>query len=74
VFFQRAVRSAVHAERTAFLLLRVLERLSGDINSWKKTNWLFLNLLRKQFLIWRTISPTQKREYEAEGRELLQAA
>jgi len=52
----------------------VLERLSGDINSWKKTNWLFLNLLRKQFLIWRTIHPLQKREYEARGRELLQAA
>lgn len=52
----------------------VLERLSGDINSWKKTNWLFLNLLRKQFLIWRTIHPSQKREYEARGRQLLQAA
>lgn len=52
----------------------ILERLSGDINSWKKTNWLFLNLLRKQFLIWRTIHPGQKREYEAQGRQLLQAA
>jgi len=51
----------------------VLHRLSGDINSWKKTNWLFLNLLRKQFLIWRTIPPAHKREYEAQGRTLLAA-
>ncbi|HIE51652.1 MAG TPA: FtsX-like permease family protein [Armatimonadetes bacterium] len=52
----------------------ILHRVSGDINSWKKTNWLFLNILRKQFLIWRTIPIPEKREYEAEGEEWLKAA
>lgn len=49
----------------------VLHRLSGDLTSWRKTNWLFINLLRKQFLIWRTISLPRKREYERQGREFL---
>ncbi len=50
-----------------------LKRVSGDLASWRKTNWLFINLLRKQFLIWRTIPPAEKRRYEAEARKVLEA-
>lgn len=48
-----------------------VRRESGDINSWRKTNWLFLNAIRKQFLIWRTISPASKAEYERRADEML---
>ena len=51
----------------------VLRRLSGDLSSWRKTNWLFINLLRKQFLIWRTIPYAEKRRYEAEAKEVIEA-
>ncbi len=49
----------------------MLRRQAGDISSWKKTNWLFLNALRKQFLIWRTVPVAAKREYETRGRAVL---
>lgn len=52
----------------------VLRRLSGDLSSWRKTNWIFVNLLRKQFLIWRTIPYGEKRRYEAEAKKVLETA
>jgi hypothetical protein len=48
-----------------------LERISGDDNSWRRTNWLFINILRRQFLIWRTLTPAQKDYYAEEGRQAL---
>ncbi|NUQ01971.1 MAG: ABC transporter permease, partial [Armatimonadetes bacterium] len=49
-----------------------LERISGDDNGWRRTNWLFINILRQQFLIWRTISPAQKAVYAEHGFALLE--
>ncbi|MBC7288623.1 MAG: hypothetical protein H5T86_11405, partial [Armatimonadetes bacterium] len=37
-----------------------LERLSGDLTSWRKTNTLFMAGIRKQFLIWRTVPVGEK--------------
>ncbi len=37
-----------------------LERLSGDLTSWRKTNTLFMAGIRKQFLIWRTVPAGEK--------------
>ena len=51
-----------------------VKRESGDINSWKKTNWLFLNTLRKQFLIWRTIAPEDRLGYARRAEEMMEAA
>ncbi|MBI2300251.1 MAG: M28 family peptidase [Armatimonadetes bacterium] len=48
-----------------------LERISGDDNGWRRTNWLFINILRRQFLIWRTIAPAQKAVYAESGEALL---
>jgi hypothetical protein len=58
-------------EGHVFEIVLHLTRESGDVNSWKKTNWLFLNTLRKQFLIWRTISPASKWEYEQRAEMLM---
>jgi len=51
-----------------------LHRLAGDITSWKKTNSLFLTSIRKQFLIWRTVSQADKVAYADRAQGLLEEA
>jgi hypothetical protein len=43
-----------------------LTRVSGDVSNWKRVNRRFLNTLRKQFLIWRTLSGAERERYFAE--------
>jgi hypothetical protein len=45
--------------------------LSGDVASWKRINRGFLNVLRKRFLVWRTIPGELKYNYAEEGRQIL---
>jgi hypothetical protein len=40
-----------------------LTRVSGDISNWKRVNRRFLNTLRKQFLIWRTLNAAERERY-----------
>jgi hypothetical protein len=42
-----------------------LHRESGDVSSWKRVNRRFLNTLRKQFLIWRTLRAEDRERYLA---------
>ena len=46
-------------------------RLSGDVDSWQRLNRRFLNVLRKQFLVWRTVDQEVKKVYADEGREMI---
>jgi hypothetical protein len=48
-----------------------LTRLSGDIANWKRVNRRFLNTLRKQFLIWRTLRQEERERYlqKTDGRQ-----
>jgi hypothetical protein len=46
-----------------FELTLVIHRLSGDISNWKRVNRRFLNTLRKQFLIWRTLGTEERERY-----------
>ncbi|MBM3264683.1 MAG: hypothetical protein FJY97_14830, partial [candidate division Zixibacteria bacterium] len=48
-----------------------ITRLSGDVDSWKRVNRRFLNTVRKQFLVWRTIDEDTKTQFAARGRTLL---
>lgn len=48
-----------------------IQRLSGEDASWRRVNQRFMNAIRKQFLIWRTVSPEAKEEYRKEGRRML---
>ncbi|MHB8994634.1 MAG: FtsX-like permease family protein [Armatimonadota bacterium] len=48
-----------------------LDRLAGDITSWKKTNTLFLANIRKQFLIWRTVPQSEKVAYADRAHRIL---
>jgi hypothetical protein len=49
----------------------IINRLSGDVASWKRINRGFLNALRKRFLVWRTIPGELKHSYAEEGRQIL---
>ena len=41
----------------------LVDRESGDISNWKRVNRRFLNTLRKQFLIWRTLKQSDRDRY-----------
>ncbi len=49
----------------------LIDRESGDISNWKRVNRRFLNTLRKQFLIWRTLKQAERERYllEAENNK-----
>ncbi len=40
-----------------------LTRVSGDVSNWNRVNRRFLNVVRKQFLIWRTLTEMQRERY-----------
>ncbi|MEN6371919.1 MAG: FtsX-like permease family protein [Armatimonadota bacterium] len=42
-----------------------ITRESGDVSNWKRVNRRFLNTLRKQFLIWRTMKEEDREKYLA---------
>jgi hypothetical protein len=54
-----------------FAIVLRLDRLAGDITSWKKTNTLFLAGIRKQFLIWRTVPQAEKVAYADRAERIL---
>jgi hypothetical protein len=49
-----------------------LNRLAGDLVSWRKTNTLFMAAIRKQFLIWRTVPVGEKVTYADRAEDLVQ--
>lgn len=49
-----------------------LTRVSGDVSNWKRVNRRFLNTLRKQFLIWRTLSAAERARYYEEMEQAAQ--
>jgi hypothetical protein len=55
-----------------FELRLTIHRQSGDISNWKRVNRRFLNTLRKQFLIWRTLRTEERERYftQTEGEAL----
>ncbi len=46
-------------------------RVSGDDTSWLRVTRNFINILRKQYLLWRTFPIDQKEEYGRRAEELL---
>ena len=49
-----------------------INRESGDISNWKRVNRRFLNTLRRQFLIWRTMRAEERERYLS-GQEIAAA-
>jgi hypothetical protein len=54
-----------------YTLSLIILRLSGDAASWRRVNHGFINTLRKQFLIWRTVEPQDRENYREKGRRML---
>ncbi|MFA5393147.1 MAG: FtsX-like permease family protein [Candidatus Ratteibacteria bacterium] len=48
-----------------------MERESGEGSDWQRLNRRFLDSIRKQFLVWRTISKEIKEDYRQEGEKEL---
>jgi hypothetical protein len=70
---QRIQLLTVPAEETGeedlFKIYLEVYRESGEIASWKRVNRRFLNLLRKQFLLWRTFNVAVRNEFHERGRQ-----
>lgn len=64
-------RATPLGEYNTYQIDLTIVRLSGDIDSWKRVNRRFLNTVRKQFLVWRTIDEGTKRNYTAQGRTIV---
>ncbi len=60
-------------EHNVYRVEVILQRLSGDVASWRRINRGFLNVLRKRFLVWRTVSPEEKIEYRETGLGMLES-
>ena len=54
-----------------YMIQLYIRRLSGQSTTWVRINRGFLDDIRKQFLIWRTMPPGTKQEYIDEARNLL---
>jgi len=70
---QRITLSTVPAEekeeKDLYKIFLQVHRESGEIASWKRVNRRFLNLLRKQFLLWRTFNVAVRNEFHERGRK-----
>ena len=58
-------------EHDIYRMVLVIQRISGDTLSWQRMNRGFLNVLRKQFLVWRTVPSGTKLEFAEEGRRVV---
>jgi hypothetical protein len=63
--------AAPMGEYNIYTLSLTIDRLSGDAASWRRVNQGFMNALRKQFLIWRTVDAPDKATYREKGQEML---
>ncbi len=58
-------------EEEIYQIRAVMRRESGDEASWIRVTRNFINLLRKQYLLWRTLPTPLKGEFGARGRAIL---
>ncbi len=67
---QRVVLDTLPTEmEDVFEIQITIHRMSGDISNWKRVNRRFLNTLRKQFLIWRTLGQEERGRYFEQAEE-----
>jgi hypothetical protein len=70
---QVELRTTPTEDPAIFSLAFTLDRLSGDHASWLRLNRTFLNVMRKQFLIWRTLGRAGQAQYAERGGEMMRA-
>jgi hypothetical protein len=62
---QVSLRAIPTGEHRIYKIEMHIERLSGDMVSWQRMNRNFLTVLRKRFLVWRTLPAGIREEYQA---------
>jgi hypothetical protein len=65
------IRALPEAEHNIFQIELDIQRLSGEDASWRRVNQRFMNVIRKQFLIWRTVDAEAKESYRDQAKALL---
>ena len=65
------IRALPVGEHNIFQVELDITRLSGEDASWRRVNQRFMNVIRKQFLIWRTVDGDSKSSYRAQGAAIL---
>jgi len=65
------LRTIPGEDEDVYEIYAVIARESGDESSWLRVTRNFVNMLRKQYLLWRTFRPEVKAEYGQRGRELM---
>ncbi|NKB66517.1 MAG: FtsX-like permease family protein [Candidatus Latescibacteria bacterium] len=58
-----SLRAVPTGEHNIYKVETLLQRRSGDVASWQRMNRNFLNVLRKRFLVWRTLPGGLRDEY-----------
>jgi hypothetical protein len=52
-------------EDDRFLEVQVsIDRITGEANAWRRINKAFLNDMRKQLLVWRSLDESEQQHYE----------
>ena len=64
-------RAVPEPEHNIYAITLAIRRISGEDASWRRVNQRFINVIRKQFLIWRTIDLEAKAGYRVQGEEIL---
>ena len=62
------LRAVPTGEHSIYKIETELIRRSGDVASWRRMNRSFLNVLRKRFLVWRTLGSDLRAEYDRAGQ------
>jgi hypothetical protein len=57
-------------ENGLYQMSLLMSRESGDVLSWVRVNRRYVNFLRKQFLVWRSLTPEERVSFIARGREM----
>ena len=65
------IRALPVGEHNIFQVQLDITRLSGEDASWRRVNQRFMNVIRKQFLIWRTVDSDAKSSYRDQGSAIL---
>jgi hypothetical protein len=64
------ISSPIPEEKNLYSMSLLVTRESGDVPSWNRVNRRFVNFLRKQFLIWRTLTPAERELFNERGRAM----
>ena len=66
------LRTVLTEDAEVYAVRAVITRESGDEASWLRVTRNFVNMLRKQFLLWRTFPVGLKAEYGQRGTRILE--